>query len=137
MTGIGERLHPLGSIAPVPALLVNPRLSLSTADVFRALAAPPLAAPPPALPRFSSLAEIVDYARARRNDLEPPARQLLPAIGEVLAALEAVPGALLARLSGSGPTCYALFASEEETGEAAQRVLRDHPGWWAQPVTLS
>jgi 4-diphosphocytidyl-2-C-methyl-D-erythritol kinase len=139
MTGIGERLHPLASIAPVPALLVNPRLPLSTANVFRALAAPPLAAPPPppALPRFSSLAEIVDYARARRNDLEPPARQLLPAIGEVLAALEAVPGVLLARLSGSGPTCYALLATEEEAREAAQRVLRDHPGWWAQPVMLS
>jgi 4-diphosphocytidyl-2-C-methyl-D-erythritol kinase len=62
---------------------------------------------------------------------------LLPAIGEVLAALEAVPGVLLARLSGSGPTCYALLATEEEAREAAQRVLRDHPGWWAQPVMLS
>ncbi|NJM34089.1 MAG: hypothetical protein HC850_04515 [Rhodomicrobium sp.] len=134
MTGIGERLHPLPAITPIPALLVNPRVPLSTAGVFRALTAAPLAGQPspPVLPRFSSLNDVVDYTRASRNDLEPPARQLLPVTGYVLAALEAAPGSLLARLSGSGPTCFALFASEAEAQAAATRILREHSDWWVQ-----
>ncbi|WP_280950387.1 MULTISPECIES: 4-(cytidine 5'-diphospho)-2-C-methyl-D-erythritol kinase [Rhodomicrobium] len=140
MTGIGERLHPLAPIEPVPAVLVNPMLPLATRDVFRVLSAEPLSKAPltaPVLPKISSLADLLAYARGRGNDLEIPARRLLPVIGDVLTALAGARGALLARLSGSGPTCYALFATQAEATAAATAITDAHPGWWVQPVNLS
>jgi 4-diphosphocytidyl-2-C-methyl-D-erythritol kinase len=139
MTGIGERLHRLGALPPIPALLINPLLPLATRDVFRELGAAPLAQAdgPPAMPHFETIAELLDYAQASRNDLEPPALRLLPEIAEVLAALSAAPGALLCRLSGSGPTCFALFAEMKEAEAAAATIAAGHPHWWVQPVRLS
>lgn len=139
MTGVGETLHLLARLAPIPAVLVNPMLPLATRDVFRELAAPALAAPPapPSLPAFGCIGDVLTYARARSNDLEAPARRLLPCIGEVLAALESAPGAVLARLSGSGPTCFALFAEPTEAAVAATAIARAHPGWWVRTASLS
>jgi 4-diphosphocytidyl-2-C-methyl-D-erythritol kinase len=139
MTGIGERLHRLGALPPIPALLINPLQPLATRDVFRELAAAPLAEAdgPPWVPHFETVADLLDYTQARRNDLEPPALRLLPDIAEVLAALSAASGALLCRLSGSGPTCFALFAEMEEAEAAAGIIAAGHPEWWVQPVRLS
>jgi 4-diphosphocytidyl-2-C-methyl-D-erythritol kinase len=139
MSGIGEHLQRLDPLPPIPAVLVNPRLPLATRDVFEALSAAPLTGhtAPPAAPQFTSHAELLGYARARRNDLEAPARRLLPVIGDVLAALAATPGAQICRLSGSGPTCFALFAETAEAEAAAALIAQRHPGWWVQPVRLS
>jgi 4-diphosphocytidyl-2-C-methyl-D-erythritol kinase len=139
MTGIGERLHLLQPVPPIPALLVNPMRPLPTGEVFRELAAAPLAETPTPVnaPALASLSDVLAYASARRNDLEPPARRLLPVIDEVLAALAAAPGVLLRRLSGSGPTCFALFAEMAEAEAAAATIAREQPGWWVQPVHLS
>ncbi|HEY7646166.1 MAG TPA: 4-(cytidine 5'-diphospho)-2-C-methyl-D-erythritol kinase, partial [Hyphomicrobiales bacterium] len=139
MTGIGERLHRLDALPPIPALLINPLQPLATRDVFRELAAAPLAEAdgPLTTPHFNTVAELLDYARARHNDLEPPALRLLPVIADVLAALSAAPGALLCRLSGSGPTCFALFAEMGEAEAAAAVIAGGHPQWWVQPVRLS
>ena len=108
--GIGERIEPCAALPKGAALvLVNPRIPLSTPSVFAALATrenPPL----PSLPtRFATFAELSGWLAQGRNDLEAPARGLVPAIGGVLDSLGAA-GAPLARMSGSGATCFGLFA---------------------------
>ena len=139
MTGIGEKLHPLSAVEPVPAVLVNPMLPLATRDVFRELKAAPLpaASEPPVLPVFRDHDGLLAYANERANDLEAPARRLLPVIGNILGELERAPGARLARLSGSGPTCFALFATGAEAQAAAATLARAHPGWWVEATRLS
>ncbi len=138
MTGIGERLHPLPPVEPVPALLVNPMTPLATRDVFRELGAQPLAAPPAGFtaPELSTPDALLAYARERANDLTPPARRLLPVVGEILDKLEQMPGVRLARLSGSGPTCFALFGRWAEAQAAAGTLAHEHPGWWVQAARL-
>jgi 4-diphosphocytidyl-2-C-methyl-D-erythritol kinase len=138
MTGIGENLRFLTAFPAIPILLVNPRRPLSTAAVFRELRAGPH------LPNIgdncpnelANIEAVLAYMSARGNDLEAPARRLLPAIGLVLGALESCPGALVARLSGSGPTCFALFRRESEAEAAARHVSASHPGWWVKATTL-
>lgn len=139
MTGIGETLHPLPHVEPIPAILVNPMQPLATAPVFRTLASGPLPDDfvEPAFPRLASPDEIIAYASAGSNDLEAPARHLLPVIGEVLAMLEDLPGALLKRLSGSGPTCFAIFRDMKEAESAALTVAREQPNWWVQATKLT
>lgn len=130
MEGVGERLSPVPALPPVWLVLANPRVELPTGSVFAGLARrdlPPLPALPPAWPDATALAA---WAGTARNDLEAPARALAPAIGEVLSALSACEGALLARMSGSGATCFALFGSEAAARAAALRLSRAQPGWW-------
>ncbi len=127
MGGVGEVLTPAPELPPAGMVLVNPGVSLATAAVFRArtggFSAP--AALPASWPDAATMAG--DLA-GLRNDLEPPAIALRPAIGTVLAALAAVPGCLLARMSGAGATCFGLFA-DAARAEAAARMLA-RPGWW-------
>ena len=73
---------------------------------------------------------------SRRNDLLQPASRLAPVIGEALAALAAEPGALLARMSGSGATCFGLFDAAHAAKVAAARLTSAHPGWWIAPAAL-
>jgi 4-diphosphocytidyl-2-C-methyl-D-erythritol kinase len=138
MTGIGERVSLLAEFPPIPIVLVNPRQPLATAAVFRDVAAAPLTAPPAsmALPALATIDDVVAYARCRPNDLQAPAERLLPVIGRMLAHLAACPGALLARLSGSGPTCFALFRTQHEAQAAAAALSADCPLWWVQETTL-
>jgi 4-diphosphocytidyl-2-C-methyl-D-erythritol kinase len=139
MTGIGQRIRLIGAFPALPIVLVNPRLPLSTAAVFRELKARPLtgaAGEPSPLPALTSVEDIVRYADARSNDLEPPARRLLPMIDTMLDALAACPGVLLARLSGSGPTCFALFGAAAGAEAAAERLSDANPDWWVRATTL-
>jgi 4-diphosphocytidyl-2-C-methyl-D-erythritol kinase len=139
MTGIGEQLAILPAFPRIPAVLVNPRAPLATAAVFRELQAPQLPAVSPldsVIPAFRDIEAVLDYARQRRNDLEAPARRLLPAIGTILEALERSPGALLARLSGSGPTCFALFRAYDKAAATARNLQSQHPDWWIEPTWL-
>jgi 4-diphosphocytidyl-2-C-methyl-D-erythritol kinase len=139
MTGVGDRLHLLREIEPIPAVLVNPRLPLATRDVFCKLGAKLLECQPepPKMPAFRGGDAILAYARVRANDLEAPARQLLPCIDDILNVLKNAPGATLARLSGSGPTCFALF-NEQAAAESAAAVIQEaQPGWWVQATRLS
>jgi 4-diphosphocytidyl-2-C-methyl-D-erythritol kinase len=129
MRGIGDRVDPVRSLPDLPMLLVNPRQPLATGPVFKALQMrEPMARAP--LPTRPSVVELAIYLAESRNDLEPPAISLLPAIGEVLAVLRALPGCLIARMSGSGPSCWALFATSQELEAAGQSVRTAHPGWW-------
>jgi len=128
MTGIGEVL----TEAPVPPrcgiLLVNPGIAVATADVFRARAGP-FSPPDALLPEawLSARSMAMDLARLR-NDLEPAAITLCPVIAEVLAAIRSADGNFLARMSGSGATCFGIFADAERARRAADALHR--PDWW-------
>jgi len=127
MEGVGERLAPAPKLPDCGVVLVNPGVALATASVFRARAGRfSRAAGLPA--RWDDAAAMAAALREMRNDLEAPARSLCPAIDNVLLALAAQPGCLLARMSGSGATCFGLFATAGIAAETAPRLLRD--GWW-------
>jgi 4-diphosphocytidyl-2-C-methyl-D-erythritol kinase len=137
VSGIGEGLEP-ASLPAVSAVLVNPRVPLATADVFKALGAAP-AAPTqrkPAGLELSRLDDLVGYMRARGNDLERPAMTLVPAIRDVKAALEAEPECRYAAMSGSGPTCFGIFADQGKAADAARRIAGIHAGWWVGATVL-
>ncbi|MDR6115593.1 MULTISPECIES: 4-(cytidine 5'-diphospho)-2-C-methyl-D-erythritol kinase [unclassified Sphingomonas] len=125
--GKGDALQPLPPLGDVPVLLVNPGVGVSTAAVFG---------------RWDGTdrgglgeGEVMAVAAAGRNDLEPPARALAPAIDAVLAFLDQAPGVGLSRMSGSGATCFAIFGTVADRDAAASRA-RDQ-GWWALPTFLT
>lgn len=129
MRGVGESIDILDDIEPMPAVLVNPGLALATVDVFAGLALQPGAK------GFSGLAPDADWS-SHRNDLTVPALTLAPVIGKVLAALRAEADVRFARMSGSGATCFGIFASPEAADEAARRIAGAHPDWWVVPTTI-
>ncbi|MCC5993069.1 MAG: 4-(cytidine 5'-diphospho)-2-C-methyl-D-erythritol kinase [Rhodobacteraceae bacterium] len=136
MQGIGDALSPLPALPRFWLVLVNPRAALSTPDVFRALAQranPPM---PARLPDWPDAGALFDWLAQCRNDLEAPARALAPVIGDVLDTLAAAAGCALARMSGSGATCFGLFAQEAAAQIAAAQIARAHPGWWVQATGL-
>ncbi len=141
MRGIGEEIAPLSLPAGAHVLLVNPGVAVSTAEVFARLRAGPpeeaRALPPEALRRpWPDARALAATLATLRNDLEPPARALAPAIGECLQWLRRQPGVLLARMSGSGATCFALFADGNAAQDALRAARRDNPDWWAASGTL-
>lgn len=132
MQGVGEIITPLPALPEGWLLLVNPGVGVSTPAVFRALPRkdnPPM---PAALPPFADLAALAGWLAAQRNDLEPPAMALQPVIAQVKAALQAQPGCRIARMSGSGATCFGLFAAKAEAEQAAAALRQANPGWWVQ-----
>ena len=129
MTGIGERLAAAPALPPLGILLVNPRVALPTAQVFAALNGG-IGAPMPMAYAAGDAASLLTALRLGRNDLEAPARQIAPVIGEVLATLAALPGTRLARMSGSGATCFALFDDEGAAQEALRSLRTGQDGWW-------
>jgi len=139
MWGTGHDTVVVPPLPPLPAILVNPGVPLATAGVFRALAAGPVPAVPvaPTPPgRFRDVAAVVAYMDAHANDLEPTAVALCPPIGAVLAALRAQPATRIARMSGSGPTCFALFDTPGDAATAARRIGASEPGWWVEATTF-
>jgi 4-diphosphocytidyl-2-C-methyl-D-erythritol kinase len=145
MTGIGETLLPL-VLPKLPCVLVNPRVPVATRDVFEALglrngellvgATDVIQAV--AWPEDgASVEEWVEALAGATNDLEAPATRIQPVIGEVISALSATNGAWLARMSGSGATCFAIFENTAEAQRAAQKIQLDHPQWWVHAGVLS
>lgn len=137
MGGIGETLAPVAPLPPVWVVLVNPGIALATPAVFKARHGAFTSAPAPwpssALADADALATAL---AARHNDLTAPAVGLAPVIAEVLAELAAQPGCLLARMSGSGATSFALFATGPEAEAAASHLGHHHPDWWILPTRL-
>lgn len=133
--GIGEKLAPAPALPTAWLVLVNPRVALSTPRVFAARGG-----------GFSDdgrfayspgdAGELAALLQARRNDLTEAAIALEPAVGEALAALAAAPEALLWRMTGSGATCFGLFADVDAATQAALALGRAHPDWWIKPATL-
>jgi 4-diphosphocytidyl-2-C-methyl-D-erythritol kinase len=145
MTGVGETLSPL-ALPKMPCVLVNPRVAVATKDVFAGLglrsgellvgATDVLQSP--AWPEDgASLEEWVEALAENSNDLEPPAMRIQPVIGEVLSALNATNGAWLARMSGSGATCFAIYENTAEAQRASRKIRLDHPQWWVHAGVLS
>lgn len=145
MTGVGDHLATL-KLPPMPCVMVNPRVGVATKDVFAALGLNKgeflagagdvmLAAGWPT--EDASFDVWLETIRAGTNDLEPPALKVEPIIGDVLAALRATGGVRLARMSGSGATCFGIFGSDGDARQAAQVISKDHPGWWVHAGTLS
>lgn len=130
MRGIGEALDPLPALPDLGLVLANPGVATPTPAIFAALACrdnPPM---PAALPVWRDAAGLAGWLAAQRNDLEPAARRLVPAIDPVLAALAGQPDCLLARMSGSGATCFGLFPDRPAAAAAAAALARARPGWW-------
>lgn len=129
MQGSGEILTPLPPLPPLQVVLVNPRVALSTPAVFRALDRRDNPSMPDTLPDFPDTQTLIDFVATCRNDLQAPAIALLPQIADCLSALESA-GAALARMSGSGATCFGLFAEASLAQAARDRIAATQPGWW-------
>lgn len=133
-SGIGEILEPVSGLPALPMLLVNPGVAVSTPAVFKRLERTDNSALPPIPSAFADSAEVAAWLRATRNDLEAPAIAALPPITDVIARVEAEPGCLLARMSGSGATVFGLFPDMASVDRAAARIRADHPTWWVVPT---
>jgi 4-diphosphocytidyl-2-C-methyl-D-erythritol kinase len=133
--GIGERLAPFGGLPETGIVLVNPGVAVATRDVFlhRSGNFSAVADLPPS---FSDASSLVDALSRCRNDLAAPARSLVPAIGDVLGVIEATAGCLLARLSGSGATCFGLFADVDDARAAAAAIGSGSASWWVHAGRL-
>lgn len=142
MAGVGERLSPPLDLPILPAVLVNPGVALSTRDVFSAYGAHSAnsakscgASAQGDMPRDRTA--LIEWLKSRDNNLTAAAIACAPVVGEVLAALSALPGVQLARMSGSGATCFALFATVGEAEMAARRLKAAHPVWWTGVTNLA
>ncbi len=145
MTGVGESLLPL-SLPILPCVMVNPRVPVATRDVFNALGlrngellvgATDILRGTAWPEAGASVEDWVEVLAASSNDLEEPATRIQPIIGEVISALSATNGAWLARMSGSGATCFAIYENTADAGRAADDLRRHHPEWWVHAGTLS
>jgi 4-diphosphocytidyl-2-C-methyl-D-erythritol kinase len=134
--GIGEALAPARGLPPAWLLLANPGIATPTPAVFRARQGP-----------FSKAArwsepshDFADFAARLRgcaNDLTEAAISVTPAIRDVLVALAELPGCALARLSGSGATCFGLFAGESDARAAEARLRNARPDWWVTAAPMA
>lgn len=136
MGGVGEMLNKAPAFPAFWMVLVNPNQPLSTAEVFAGLERRENPAGAAAPRGFVDFDHMIAWLQTQRNDLEKPARKLRPAIGRVLSALSWDRHCALSRMSGSGATCFGLFADSEKALAAAERIRRSDPQWWvaAAPV---
>ncbi|KCZ83072.1 4-diphosphocytidyl-2-C-methyl-D-erythritol kinase [Hyphomonas adhaerens MHS-3] len=139
MQGEGERIRRAPDLPRVPALLVNPGLACPTGPVFRAYDAAGGGAgfrEFGAVPPFERVWDLVHWLGNQRNDLQAPAIAAVPEIAGVLDTLQALPDVLLARMSGSGATCFALFDTEDAARRAEAQLSADRPDWWIRATSL-
>jgi 4-diphosphocytidyl-2-C-methyl-D-erythritol kinase len=129
MAGIGEVLSDPPSLPPLHAVLINPRVSVPTGSVFAGLAQKDN--PPLDTPIWQDFGSFIAWLKRQRNDLEPPALALAPQIGACLDALRREDVAL-ARMSGSGATCFGLVNSRADADRAAARIQAANPNWWVR-----
>lgn len=136
MRGIGEQLTPV-ALPKLPALLLNPRVPVPTGQVFSALATrrnPPM---PEVVPPFDGPEGCADWLKQQRNDLEIPAVAFAPEIDRALSDLRCTGNVLMARMSGSGATCFALYPTMKAAHFAAYEIGAEHPEWWCFATELS
>ncbi len=137
MSGVGDVIAPLTT--PLPAawlVLANPGIALATRTVFRALMRRDNAPLPATIPGFADAPALQRFLAAQRNDLEAAAIGLCPQIAMINAGLTRQPGCLLARMSGSGATCFGLFATAHSAAAAARALQRAEPGWWVAAAAM-
>ncbi len=129
--GIGEIVSPLLDLAEMPVLLVNPGKPCLTKNIFKRYQGPfrsPITIPS----GLSHPDNLIKFLELQNNDLEPYAQEEVPEIRNILNALRIMPGIQIARLSGSGATCFGLFSSEIQTKDAAITIAKENPDWWVK-----
>ena len=132
--GVGDILTPLTRLPGLNLVLVNPLLPLSTRDVFKAYT--PIASKPTPIPvEAMNFAELISLLEKHPNHLEETAKALMPQVGEIITALRSTHKCLLARMSGSGATCFGIFESTEKANHAAQTLKAHFPGYWIVPCS--
>jgi 4-diphosphocytidyl-2-C-methyl-D-erythritol kinase len=144
MRGVGADLSPAVALPPLIALLVNPGVALATKAVFERMAfragsrsSPGNAASFAAIGEFANAPEkVLSFLQKSGNDMEDAASVLCPVIGDIIAVLSAARGCRLARMSGSGPTCFGLFADRRLAVRAATVIRRTQPHWWVKATLL-
>ncbi len=136
MSGIGNVIDPAPPPPHAYLVLVNPGVAISTADVFAALQGQFGSAMQETLPNWPDTAAFADWLLTQRNDLESPARTIAPVIDDCLATLSEQPFCLLARMSGSGATCFGLFDKAEDAQATAAVLAASHPDWWVAAAPI-
>lgn len=137
MRGIGEKVEPVPGLPAIETVLVNPGRPVPTSEVFKHLKKrdnPPM---PDMLPSGLNAVELAQWLGTMRNDLQAPAMAAEPVIAQVFETLSKTPGCLLARMSGSGGTCFGLYSDKETARSAAGRLREQNPGWWVMATTLN
>jgi 4-diphosphocytidyl-2-C-methyl-D-erythritol kinase len=140
MRGIGERLDPVPPLPPAWLVLANPGVAVPTGAVFRAFdARHPEGLPPMAgVPGWPDASALAAWLRAQRNDLAPVVcDSVAPVVGRVIDALAGRPSCLAAGMSGSGSTCWGLFATAGQARHAARAIAAREPGWWVRAAALA
>jgi len=137
MEGRGERVRRIPQLPEAWLLLVNPRVAVSTADVFRTLQARSGLILNCADTSFADLRALVQYLHSTRNDLEKPASEIAPVIAEVLDEINRLPEVLLARMSGSGATCFGIFTDHAAARASMLTLKEKHPDWWMAGACLA
>lgn len=136
MEGIGERLTPLGGLGQLNAVLVNPGVAVSTQEIFEMFDQVDDTTRCGLAESLTFGDDLLEMARAGRNDLQNIAIGITPVIRTVLDALEAQSGCQLARMSGSGATCFGVFVTPELARAAAAVLKEKHPDWWCVSTVL-
>ncbi|MEN8838460.1 MAG: 4-(cytidine 5'-diphospho)-2-C-methyl-D-erythritol kinase [Celeribacter marinus] len=134
MRGIGEDVQRV-KLPALHMVLVNPRVAVSTPEVFKRLEAKDNAPMPEVLPDWPDGVAFADWLTTQRNDLQRPAVKVMPEIAAVLTALALLPNVLATRMSGSGATCFAVFEHREEAEAAAAQLAHGNPWWWVKPAS--
>lgn len=137
MQGIGEDVTPLSGLPVLDAVLVNPNVGVATQAIFHRILQWDNAPMPASLPRFETAQDLIHWLATQRNDLEPPAMAQVPLIADVLRDLAATRECHLARMSGSGATCFGLYPDSQGAHAAANTLRRARPDWWITPCRLS
>lgn len=136
MSGIGEKIELLPDVPSLDAVLVNPRVEVSTPKVFKTIAQKnnaPMTSPPAS---FASSRDVISWLSQQRNDMQPAAQTIEPVITDVLSQIAATNRCDLARMSGSGATCFGLYSDTEAAQHAATVIAKRHPNWWVHACTL-
>lgn len=136
MQGIGERITRVKTLPPFWLVLVNSGEAVPTGPVFAGLEqtdGTPMSMPT----EFADVGAFSAWLRAQRNDLEPPACAIAPSIPMALSAIRAQTDCLCTRMSGSGATCFGVFADEASARKAADKIVRAQPGWWVKAASVA
>lgn len=136
MTGRGERFATVDSFGVFDAVLINSGTPVATADAYAGLRDRRGIGAVKRPPRLTTMADLASYLDPTGNDLEPPARALCPQISTGIAELKNT-DAMIARMSGSGATCFGLYPDEVHARRAADLIKAEHPGWWVAATKLN
>ena len=135
MSGIGEVVEPISKLPKAWLVLINSGCPISTPQVFAKLQNKENEGLGD-IPEFFSVEEMAQWLRLQRNDLEAPAKSIDPQISQILFELSHAPKCLIARMSGSGGTCFALFADENKAEQACDEIKKKNPSWWCQYAAI-